>query len=96
MHSRLILSAITIQIRTQQLRKGNSTMTYDRQLSTSSELYRKHEKGSETEALFRGTATYMSALKLGSEAHLGNVSCKFHVLLSQNHQIVPPHARDFV
>jgi hypothetical protein len=71
-------------------------MTYDRQLSTSSELYRKHEKGSETEALFRGTATFMSALKLGSEAHLGNVSCKFHVLLSQNHQIVPSHARDFV
>jgi hypothetical protein len=30
------------------------------------------------------------------EAHLGNASCKFHVLLSQNHQVVPPHARDFV
>jgi hypothetical protein len=30
MHSRLILSAITIQIRTQQLRKGNSTLNYDR------------------------------------------------------------------
>jgi hypothetical protein len=37
-----------------------------------------------------------SALKLGSEAHLGNASCKFHVLLSQNPQVVPPHARDFV
>jgi hypothetical protein len=54
------------------------------------------KKGSETEALFRGTATCGSALKLGSEAHLGNASCKFHVLLSQNHQVVPPHARDFI